>query len=684
MKINILVLLLFATGFGSVDARFRERGKSAGAASKSKFFLATHMDVPQESSDENGADASPEQSAEAPQAGEAAVAPEQLAINEPPVEAGVANQPPMETPSHTRIIPPVYVEHDSQAASAMPISAAPVAAVEKNENLEKTSPVQVALAESGGFINESKMNLDNNPEILELLAKSNVGFDVAKKQKQVQALVDKAITFFNDHTLDECCHEFVQGKAFLEGELYIFLHDLQGNTFANGYHYEYVWRNLWDLKDQFNTYIIQELIKTAKEKRDWVTYYWYGATKVSYVKEVVKNGKSYVIGSGYYSHSKDDQVVALVKGAVALFNLLVNKQGYPAEEAFSSFSYPLGRFVFGDLYIYALDFQGMQVAHGDRPGLIGTNAWQYQDAKGTYVNREIVKKLKESSYGGVWVEYVSKGAPKLAYAEKVVDEKKKIEYFIACGYYPTATRAQAIDLVKRGYEYMKRQGKTRAVEAFSSKRDDSFRFGDLALYAYTTKGVSIADGTNAEIIGTNQWDWKDEDGVLYIQEIIKKAQEGGGWVNVRIRNSFESLYIEPIELGLEKYVILTSFFPISKKETALLLVKSAVSILKSNTEMEAMRAFTQPGSFLRGDLFITVYDSEGICLVHGENYDDIWKNMLDVKDENGKPYVRLLINEVKRGPVQLTYTLRGAQKTVFAEQVVKEDKTYTVVCGYYL
>ena len=689
MKIHIFSVLILTIFISSVDARFRERGQSHSLKNN---FLATHMDIPEAASGEEMTinTLQMEEPAEAVAQEDAALASQQPEMDSS-LAAPINNTMPAPARAITpapRVVPPMYVANEGEHAlfvSTSPFVSPrpPVAPDNINTIPEKKARASDAVAEAGFTSMARPTSANSDPEVIDLLNKSNVGFDIEKRRGQVQSLVDRAIQFFNEHSFDDSCYEFVHGKKFVEGELYIFVHDMEGNTFANGTYFEFIWKNLWDLKDQFNTYVVQELIKTAKEKRDWTTYYWSGATKVSYVKEVTKNGKAYVIGSGYYSHSKDDQVVSLVKGAVALFNTLVNKQGYPAEEAFSSYTYPLGRFVFGDLYIYALDFTGMHAAHGERPGLIGTNAWQYQDAKGKYVNQEIIKRLKETSSGGIWVEYVSKGAPKLAYAEKVVDEKKKTEYFIACGYYPTATREQAVDLVKRGYEYMKRQGKTRAVDAFTSKRDDSFRFGDLALYVYTPKGVSVADGSNSDLIGSNQWDWKDEDGVLYVQAMIKKAQEGGGWVNVRIRNSFESVYVEPIELGLEKYIIGTAFFPISKKETALLLVKSAVGILAGSTEIEAMRMFTQPGSFIRGDLYIAVYDSEGICLAHGANYDDIWQKMLDAKDEHGKPYVRLLINEVKRGPVQLTYTLHGAQKTVFAEQVVKENKTYTVACGYY-
>jgi hypothetical protein len=83
-----------------------------------------------------------------------------------------------------------------------------------------------------------------------------------------------------------------------------------------------------------------------------------------------------------------------------------------------------------------LGFDGTVYAQGDRPGLTGTNALDYQDSNGNYPNKEIISKLKLKDLGeGIWIEYNSKNTLKRVYAEKVIDGKENY-YFIACGYYP--------------------------------------------------------------------------------------------------------------------------------------------------------------------------------------------------------------------------------------------------------
>ncbi len=55
--------------------------------------------------------------------------------------------------------------------------------------------------------------------------------------------------------------------------------------------------------------------------------------------------------------------------------------------------------------------------------------------------------------------------------------------------------------------------------------------GRLYLTVYDDKGKVVAHGKKVAEVGSVQWDAKDQDGVLYIQDRIKLARtKGGGWV----------------------------------------------------------------------------------------------------------------------------------------------------------
>ncbi len=507
--------------------------------------------------------------------------------------------------------------------------------------------------------------------------------ELEQKRKDVMSLVERGIDFFQKNTIQKACNVFTHTKDFLLGEAYLFVIDTKGNTFAHGENTNLLWQNVYDQKDGFGTFFIQRIIKVAQEGGGWVTYERRNAIKNSYAKEVKKDGKTYVIGAGYYPHSKKYAAVGLVKAAVGVFNQAI-QEGRRKDEAFSYFSYPLGLFVFGDLYLYALDFKGNVMAQGDRPGLIGTNAWKYQDAKGKFLNQEIIKTLQDTNEG-IWVDYVSKNAPKMAYAEKVQDAKGN-SYFIACGYYPDANRKKARNLVQRAYQFVKRQGVgKKTLNEFTSKRATAYRYGDLYVFMYDMKGLSIAHGGTPDFVGKNHWNRQDDDGRYYVQELIKKAQDGGrGWVDVKLKNSFESIYVEKIKIGLEEYIIGSGVYPVSKKEMIVLLVKSGIGYLRTHEPEEAAREFTNiKGRFIRGDLNLLTLDNQGICYTYGTNTNMIWRNLLGLKDDNGKPYVQMLINLVKHGSGTVEYTLNGVPKVAYVQKVEKDGTEYIISSSYY-
>jgi len=504
-----------------------------------------------------------------------------------------------------------------------------------------------------------------------------------KRKKEVVTFVDKAVRHLADSkiTLNQALNDFSHDKHFVSGEIYLFVYDFNGICLAHGEDQEIIWSDRSNYRDVFGTAIIKVMIEKAKRGGGWVNYQRRNATKVSYVKLVEKGDKRFIVGAGFYPLSKKDSVIALVKGAVEHFKNEINL-GESPKSAFSELSYPLGRFVLGDLYLFALDWNGLQVAHGDRPGLIGTNAIDYKDESGKFVNKEIIEQLTLKDRG-IWVEYVSKGAPKRTYAEKVIDKSGK-KYFIACGYYPETDRRRAVDMVKRGYTFMEKNGISAAATKFSSRKAKDFRYGDLWLFIYNYTGKCIAHGTNRDYMGINRYNVKDEDGRFFVREFIEKAKGGGGWVDYKVKNSYRFVYVEPVEVGAKNYVLGCGVFPISKPESMQLLVKGAAGNLRGLAREQAFAEFIKKGgSFVKGDLNVFAFDFSGICYAYGSDYSRIWRNMLEEKDENGRPFVKLIINTAKEGSGIVVYKERGKEKTVYVMRVEKDGVSYAVGSGFF-
>lgn len=509
-------------------------------------------------------------------------------------------------------------------------------------------------------------------------------FDVQAKRSSVVSLVQKGVAYMKDNAahLDQIFHSFSDNPDFVLGELYLFVYDQKGVCFAHGQQKNLIWENLWNYHDNYGLPVVQNIVKKAEAGGGWITYTWRNATKVSYIEQVAINGKLYAIGCGYYPHAKEDSVVGLVKSASALFSQTV-QQGKSAEEAFALMSYPEGQFVLGDLYLYALRFDGVVFAQADRPGLIGKNVIDAQDANGVKINQLIIQKLQEANQG-VWIEYISKKAPKKAYAQKVTDAKGK-HYFIACGYYPDADRQKTVDMVRLAYQSIKSNGLIATKNLINDKKEDQFRYGDLYIEVYTPDGICVAHGNNQDLVDQNFWDAVDQDGKFYVRNMINKALKESGWVDYKLRNFFKSTFVQKVSLGADTYIVCCGLYPISKRETAILMVKTAVDFLEGYSREESFREFSSvQGKFLRGDLHIFVFDFNGLCLAHGNNYDLIWKNFLDAKDDDGKAYVRLFINTSKNGPGQVSFRKNNARTIAYVEQVQKDGKSYVIGSHYYL
>ena len=76
-------------------------------------------------------------------------------------------------------------------------------------------------------------------------------------------------------------------------------------------------------------------------------------------------------------------------------------------------------------------------------------------------------------------------------------------------------------------------------------------------------------------------------------------------------------------------------------EEAVAMVKKASAYLRANGAQKAFAEITNPrGRFVDRDLYVTVYDLAGNCLAHGFNPKMVGKNMLDLKDPDGKAFIK--------------------------------------------
>lgn len=83
------------------------------------------------------------------------------------------------------------------------------------------------------------------------------------------------------------------------------------------------------------------------------------------------------------------------------------------------------------------------------------------------------------------------------------------------------------------------------------------------------------------------------------------------------------------------------------------MVKKAIAYIKANGRDKAFAEISNPkGQFIDRDMYATVYDMNGVCLAHGFNQKMIGKNMMDMKDPDGKLMVKEKVDLAKAGQVK--------------------------------
>lgn len=77
------------------------------------------------------------------------------------------------------------------------------------------------------------------------------------------------------------------------------------------------------------------------------------------------------------------------------------------------------------------------------------------------------------------------------------------------------------------------------------------------------------------------------------------------------------------------------------RDEAVAMVKKAAAFYKANGKEKALAEFNNPkGQFVDRDLYVTAYDLKGTSLANGMNSKLVGKNMMDLKDMDGRYITR--------------------------------------------
>ncbi|NLE01394.1 MAG: cache type 2 domain-containing protein [Fibrobacter sp.] len=108
-------------------------------------------------------------------------------------------------------------------------------------------------------------------------------------------------------------------------------------------------------------------------------------------------------------------------------------------------------------------------------------------------------------------------------------------------------------------------------------------------------------------------------------------------------------------------LLFISFCFAEEKTQAIYLVKKAADFIDANGKEKTIQELNRGDSrFCKGNMYVFVYDTNGVMIAHPKNINIVGVNLLNIPDANGHLYRKDIINVAKaRGKGWVDYKYRN-------------------------
>ncbi len=226
--------------------------------------------------------------------------------------------------------------------------------------------------------------------------------------------------------------------------------------------------------------------------------------------------------------AEENEVTAFLNEAVTYL------QDNGREKALQEFNNRSGSFVRGDLYIFAYDLNGTNIAHPIMPDLIGQRG--LLDINGVdVVNREIALAMRGG--GTMYIVFPNPTHEGKEELKQIYIENVNNSLYLGSGLYlPDISasfdqdeRDELVAFVDVALRFAKENGKQKSLEAFNDPSGNFTRDGRY-IFAYDYEGRTLALPYQPELIGTNRIDARDPNGIDFVRQAIDVARMGNGFL----------------------------------------------------------------------------------------------------------------------------------------------------------
>jgi len=241
-----------------------------------------------------------------------------------------------------------------------------------------------------------------------------------------------------------------------------------------------------------------------------------------------------------------------------------------------------------------------------------------------------------------------------------------------------------LEFADEALAYVQENGKERALEEFNNEKGQ-FVVKDRYIFAFGFDGTRLAHPFMPELVGKNQIDLRDVNGLLLVRNLNKIASRGGGFTyyvrpNAQKNNTPELKlsYIAKVDddwwLGTGIWLPdISAVFSAESRLDLVNLVDEAVAYAQENGKEKALQAIgDRNGEFVDGDRYVFAYDFNNTVLAHPIQPGLIGKDRSGELDLYGVAIGRDIMEAAKAGTGLVYYTYPDPEKNM----------TPTVKLGY--
>ncbi len=285
------------------------------------------------------------------------------------------------------------------------------------------------------------------------------------------------------------------------------------------------------------------------------------------------------------------------------------------------------------------------------------------------------------------------GAASVGWAANA-DENKSTAFILN----PEA-REELIGFVNEAKDFVQAEGEDKALAVFSDPKG-TFARGDLYIIAYDFNGICLAHPFEPEMVGKNELNVTDPNGVTLKRNMRDVAKRGDGftfyiWPNPAHSNAQELklTYVlkvdEGLWLGAGVYVPgQVPIFTNESREDLVAFADSARDFALNTTKEIALETFNDKnGKFVEGNRYIFAEDFAGKTLALPNQPDLVGMNRIDAKDPNGVEFIRDSIDLAQCGGGFIYYLKPDPAKNMTLglklSYVTKVDDTWWLGAGVY-